>query len=145
MGATPEPSEVAKVTVADPTEELRWLHYGERLRRERRSLELDPPGTSPGALLWRQALAGGAQALGQAIGGLAPGREADFIVLDESHPVLIGRRGDVALDSLVFAAARSAVRDVMVGGRWVVRGGRHGEDERITDAYRRVAAELARA
>jgi len=129
----------------DPTEELRWLHYGERLRRERRSLELDPPGTSPGALLWRQALAGGAQALGQAIGGLAPGREADFIVLDESHPVLIGRRGDVALDSLVFAAARGAVRDVMVGGRWVVRGGRHGEDERITDAYRRVATELASA
>ena len=42
-------------------------------------------------------------------------------------------------------AARSAVRDVMVGGRWVVRGGRHGEDERITDAYRRVAAELASA
>ncbi len=129
----------------DPTEELRWLHYGQRLQRERRSLELDPPGTSPGAVLWRQALAGGAQALGQAIGGLAPGHAADLIVLDESHPVLIGRRDDVALDSLVFAAARGAVRDVMIGGRWVVRDGRHAEEERITAAYRRVAAELASA
>jgi formimidoylglutamate deiminase len=129
----------------DPTEELRWLHYGQRLQRERRSLELDPPGTSPGAVLWRQALAGGAQALGQAIGGLAPGHAADLIVLDDDHPVLIGRHDDVALDSLVFAAARGAVRDVMIGGRWVVRDGRHSEEERITDAYRRVVAELASA
>ena len=127
----------------DPGEELRWLHYGQRLQRERRSLELDPPGTSPGTFLWRQALAGGAQALGQSIGGLAPGHEADLIVLDDSHPALIGRRDDLALDSLVFAAARGAVRDVMVGGRWVVREGHHAEEQRITAAYRRVAAELA--
>ena len=129
----------------DPTEELRWLHYGQRLQRERRSLGLDPPGTSPGTLLWRQALAGGAQALGQAIGGLAPGQEADIVVLDGSHPALVGRRDDVALDSFVFAAAHGAVRDVMVGGRWVVREGHHAEEERITAAYRRVAAELASA
>jgi formimidoylglutamate deiminase len=130
--------------VVDPAEELRWLHYGQRLRRERRSLEIDPPGTSLGTRLWQQALAGGAQALGQAIGGLAVGNRADLIVVDEEHPALVGRGGDLALDSLVFSSSRGAVRDVMVGGRWVVRDRRHPDEDRIANAYRRVAQSLAR-
>lgn len=133
----------SNVTV-DPAEELRWLHYGQRLARERRSLELDPPGTALGARLWRQALAGGAQALGQPTGAIALGRQADLIVLDPGHPALAGRDGDRALDSFVFGNARGAVRDVMVGGRWLVRDGHHPEEERITNAYRGLAETLAR-
>jgi formimidoylglutamate deiminase len=34
-----------------------------------------------------------------------------------------------ALDRLVFAGAERAIRDVVVGGRWVVRDGRHALDE----------------
>jgi formimidoylglutamate deiminase len=130
--------------VVDPTEELRWLHYGQRLVRERRSLEIDPPGTSLGTRAWHRAVAGGAQALGQAIGGLAVGNRADLIVLDEDHPALVGRGDDLALDSLVFSSAHGAVRDVMVGGRWVVAERRHWDEDRITSAYRRVARSLAR-
>ncbi len=127
----------------DPAEELRWLHYGQRLKRERRSLELEPPGTSLGTTLWRRALAGGAAALGQPIGGIATGLAADLIVLDANHPALAGRSEDAALDSFVFASARGAVRHVMVGGRWVVRDGRHADEEAITLAYRRTAEALA--
>ena len=128
----------------DPTEELRWLHCGQRLVRERRSLELDPAGTSLGTRLWQQALSGGAQALGQAIDGLAVGNRADLIVLDDNHPALDGRRDDVILDRLVFSNARGAVRDVMVSGRWVVLDGRHRDEDRITANYRRLAENLAR-
>lgn len=131
--------------VVDPPEELRWLHYGQRLARERRSLELDAPGTSLGTLFWQRALAGGAQALGQPIGGIAPGNQADLVVLDDEHAALLGRRDDLALDSLVFASARGAVRDVMVGGRWVVRDGSHPEEDRIASAYRRAVETLASA
>ncbi|HYB09140.1 MAG TPA: formimidoylglutamate deiminase [Alphaproteobacteria bacterium] len=131
--------------VVDPAEELRWLHYGQRLSRERRSLEIDPPGTSLGTRLWHHSIAGGAQALGQAIGGLAVGNQADLLVIDEEHPALVGRVGDLALDSLVFSSARGAVRHVMVGGHWVVRDHHHGDEDRITNAYRRVAQSLARA
>ena len=123
----------------DPSEELRWLHYGQRLLRERRSLELDPPGTSLGTRLWRQALSGGAQALAQGTGAIAVGLAADLIVLDENNPALAGRREASALDSFVFASAKGAVRDVMVGGRWLVREGRHAEEKRIALAYRRTA------
>jgi len=129
----------------DPSEELRWLHYGQRLLRERRSLELVEPGTSLGTRLWRQALSGGAQALAQATGAIAVGLAADLIVLDENNPALVGRREAAALDSFVFASAKGAVRDVMVGGRWLVREGRHAEETRIALAYRRTAERLMSA
>jgi formimidoylglutamate deiminase len=47
------------------------------------------------------------------------------------------------MDSLVFAGNRNLVRDVMVGGRWVVRGGAHVSCERIAERYRHVAQALA--
>ena len=36
-----------------------------------------------------------------------------------------------ALDRLLFAGADKAIRDVMVGGRWVVKDGRHLADEQL--------------
>ena len=36
----------------------------------------------------------------------------------------------------VFSGNRSAVRDVMVGGRWTVVDGRHVSGERITSSFR---------
>jgi formimidoylglutamate deiminase len=131
--------------VVDPAEELRWLHYGQRLARERRSLELDPPGTALGSLFWSRAVAGGSQALGQEIGGIAAGNFADLVVLDESHPGLLGRSGEVLLDSFVFASARGAVRDVLVAGRYVVRDGHHPEEDRIATAYRKAVESLREA
>jgi cytosine/adenosine deaminase-related metal-dependent hydrolase len=38
---------------------------------------------------------------------------------------LAGTRDDLALEGLVYAAAAADVRDVMVGGHWIVRDGRH--------------------
>ena len=128
--------------IIDPAEELRWLHYGQRLARERRSLELSPPGSSLGTELWRRALAGGAQALAQGTGGIVVGGAADLVVLDENHPALLGRKEEAGLDSFIFASARGAVRDVMVGGRWLVREGCHGDEERITGRYRRTVERL---
>lgn len=130
--------------IVDPLEELRWLHYGQRLARQRRSLELDPVGTALGPQLWRCAIAGGVQALGQAVGGLAVGNQADLIVFDDDHPALASRQEDAALDSLVFASAAGAVRDVMVAGRWVVRDRHHPGEERIAQRFRDTAERLAR-
>ena len=89
-----------------------------------------------GARLWQAAQAGGAQALGRAIGRLSPGCRADLIRLDADHPLLCGRRGESLLDSLVFSGNANPVQDVMVGGRWRVKDGRHHERERIAASYR---------
>ena len=126
-----------------PVEELRWLEYGQRLARERRNITPVGEGGSIGAGLWRAALAGGAAALGRPIGALETGARADLVVLDGDHPLLCGRAQDILLDSLVFSGNDNPVRDVMVGGRWVVREGRHADQDAIAQRYRETVAALA--
>jgi formimidoylglutamate deiminase len=125
-----------------PIEELRWLEYGQRLTTLRRLVAASAAEPHCGARLWRAALAGGAQALGRRIGKLAPGCRADLIRLDLDHPLLYGRTGDLLLDALVFSGNANPIQDVMVGGRWRVRDGRHVDRERIATAYRRTVAQL---
>ncbi len=124
-------------------EDLRWLEYGQRLLHRRRNLLTAGPGTGNGAWLYRQALAGGAQALGRPIGALEVGARADWLVLDGAHPLLACREGDAWLDALVFAGNANLIRDVMVGGRWCVREGHHPDEERIAEAYRSSLKELS--
>jgi len=126
-----------------PVEELRWLEYGQRLNTLRRLIAASEEQPHCGARLWREALAGGAQALGRRIGRLAPGHRADLIRIDSSHPILAGRQDDALLDALVFSGNVNLVRDVMVGGRWLVRDGRHVHRDEIAEAYRATVARLA--
>jgi formimidoylglutamate deiminase len=125
-----------------PVEELRWLEYGQRVATLRRVVAASEAEPHCGARLWKAALAGGAQALGRRIGALAPGCRADLVRIDADHPSLLGRAGDVLLDSLVFSGNASPVRDVMVGGRWLVRDGRHLDRQRIGERYRQALATL---
>ena len=64
-------------------------------------------------------------------------------MLDPEHPTLAGRDGDLLLDAYVFSGHASPLLDVMVGGRWVVRDGRHGGEELIARAYRETVTRLA--
>jgi formimidoylglutamate deiminase len=114
-----------------PIEELRWLEYGQRLRERRRALAPSGKPASTGLALWQAAVAGGAQALGRRSSALAPGYRADLLVLDATAPSLYRREGEALIDSFVFASETTAVRDVMVGGRWVVRERHHAAEERI--------------
>ncbi|HKX09327.1 MAG TPA: formimidoylglutamate deiminase, partial [Stellaceae bacterium] len=68
---------------------------------------------------------------------LAAGHRADLLVLDRDAPSLYRRAGDALIDSLVFASETSVVRDVMVGGRWVVSERHHAAEDRISAAFRR--------
>jgi formimidoylglutamate deiminase len=83
--------------------------------------------------------------LGAPIGALAAGRRADLVVLDPEHPTLIGHGPKTVLDAWVLSGAGTAVRDVMIGGRWVVRGGVHGGQESIVSRYRATIERLAAA
>jgi formimidoylglutamate deiminase len=123
-----------------PIEELRWLEYGQRLGSLRRLIAASADQPHCGARLWRDGLAGGAQALARRIGRLEPGCRADLVRLNAAHPILAGRTGDALLDALVFSGNVNLVRDVMVGGRWLVREGRHLRRDEIAAAYRRAIA-----
>lgn len=119
-------------------EELRWLEYGQRLRDQRRNRLYRPEQPQVGRTLFDAALAGGAQALGQPVGALAVGSRADWIVLDGTDPYLATTEGDALLNRWLFAGGDRQVRDVMVGGRWVVRNGHHPAEEATAWAFAEV-------
>jgi len=128
-----------------PVEELRWLEYGQRLVSRSRNVAAPGQGGATGARLYADALSGGAQALGRPVGNLAVGKRADLVVLDADHPQLTGRAGEALVDSLVFSGNANPVRHVMCGGRWVIRDGRHGNEDAIAEAYRAAVGRLTAA
>lgn len=124
-------------------EDLRLLEYGQRLVRRRRTLLTGGPQRSNGRTLFEAAARGGAQALGQPMGAIAPGHRADFILLDADAPSLAGRRGDAALDAWIFSnQTRGTIRDVYVAGRRVVEGGRHIHSDSFGAAYHKTLGRL---
>lgn len=123
-------------------EELRWLEYGQRLRDQRRNRLHRGDQPMVGRTLFDAALAGGAQALGQPVGELAVGKRADWLVLDGNDPYLATATGDAILNRWLFAGSDRQVRDVMVNGRWVVRDGRHADEEQSARKFAQVLREL---
>jgi len=119
-----------------PVEELRWLEYGQRLQRQQRNVAHTPAQRNVADFLWQAAVSGGAQAAGRRVGALAPGMRADLLVLDDRHPNLDGVDAAEALGRFVFCGNDNLVRDVLCGGRWVVRGGRHVAQDAIARRYR---------
>ena len=128
----------------DAAQELRMVEYAQRLsRRARNLLGADRPST--GGRLFLRALAGGAQALGQASFGLRVGASADIVSLAADHPSMFGRKGDQLLDSWVFAGTPGIVESVWRCGVKVVEQGRHRRADAIAARYRRTLDRLLSA
>ena len=49
---------------------------------------------------------------------------------------------DGLLDALLFAGNGQMVKHVMVGGKWIVRDGRHPDEAAIAARYRQVQKQL---
>ncbi|MHA4868021.1 formimidoylglutamate deiminase [Duganella sp. PWIR1] len=125
-----------------PVEELRWLEYGQRLQHQRRNIAVSDAQRNVGDFLWQAALRGGAQAAGRPVGALAPGLRADIVVLDDAHPNMFGLTLDEVVGSFVFSGNDNLVKDVMVGGQWVVRNQQHVAQQAIAARFRQTLAEL---
>ena len=114
-----------------PIEELRLLEYGQRLATRERNIAGRPSGGSSGRALWEGATRNSAPAMGRPLGTLKRGSRADLVILDDALPTLYGRCGDNLLDALIFAGNANPVRNVMVGGAWVVRDRVHVREDEI--------------
>ena len=128
-----------------PAADLRMLEYSQRLTTHERNVAGGRGTHSTGRALLEGAWAGGAQAGGRRLGAIRKGSRADVVVLDPDHPALVGREEDQLLDAWIFSGEDTPVRDVMVGGAWVVEDGRHRAHEEIANAYRAVARKLGAA
>ncbi|MFJ4289175.1 formimidoylglutamate deiminase [Cupriavidus sp. NPDC089707] len=113
----------ASVSVA---EELRLFEYGQRLGLQQRNVLASDTYLQVADRLYLEAVAGGARASGRDVAGLAPGQQADFVVLDGAHPTLAGLDGAQALATHVFANhGHETLAEVRTAGRSRVQHGAH--------------------
>jgi formimidoylglutamate deiminase len=126
----------------DPRDELRTIEYTMRLWRQQRILGASHAAPNCGTFLYSASAAGGAQALGLAAGAMAPGAPADIVVIDTDRPEFAGVADAALLDAYVLAPRPGQVRDVLVGGSWVLRDRQHPQRESIAADYARCVQRL---
>jgi formimidoylglutamate deiminase len=119
-----------------PFEELRALEVSQRLRLRVRNVAASESSPDVATNLWRAAAEGGAQAIGQPMGELAPGKRADLVVLDASLPALENLSAAQVLAVATFAGNSTPVRDVILAGEPVIRNGRHARESQAQAAFR---------
>ncbi len=126
----------------DPAQELRQLETSQRLKLEARAVATSEASPHPARKLFDAALAGGTQASGAAIGGLATGLRCDWVELDTTNADLLGLEGDAALDAWVFGPGRGVVKSVAVAGRVLVEAGQHIQARGIREGYIKAMREI---
>ncbi len=105
----------------DLLEDAREIEYHLRLQKMTRNV-LAPMLAQR---LFDCATINGAASIGFEGGRIAPGAPADFFTVDLNDLSIAGASVDDLLTNIVFSLARTAVRDVVVGGKRIVEDGNH--------------------
>ena len=119
----------------DPLEDARELEYHLRLQQQKRAILDQVGGKALAAHLFECATVHGASSLAVHSGDLKPGSFADFFTVDLNDVSIAGNSAEDLLPILVFSLNRSAIRDVVVNGRFIVRDQRHEQQEEIVSRY----------
>ena len=107
----------------DLLEDARELEYHLRLQKMERVVLSD---SALAQRLFDCATLNGAMSIGLHGGGkIEAGSPADFFTVDLDDLSIAGASTDSLLANIVFSLSRTAVRDVVVGGRQIVENGRH--------------------
>jgi formimidoylglutamate deiminase len=122
----------------DLLEDARELEYHLRLVHKQRVILDQIDNVDLSTRLFSYATEGGARSLGVDAGKLQPGQMADFFTVDLNDPSIAGASAAELLPMVVFSLSRSAIRDVVVGGRTVLSDGHHEAQQEIVAHYREV-------
>jgi formimidoylglutamate deiminase len=119
----------------DPLEDARELDYHLRLQEQERAV-LDQLSGKPLAVsLFECATLHGARSLALTGGDLKPGAFADFFTVDLNDTSIAGHSAEDLLSILVFSLNRSAIRDVAVNGKLILRDQAHVHHDEILSRY----------
>lgn len=119
----------------DPLEDARELDYHLRLTHQQRAV-LDQIEDQPIANhLLQCATVHGAQALGVNTGSLQLGEYGDMISIALDDISIAGQDPNTLLPLLIFGSNRTAIRDVIVNGKFVLRDGKHPLEKEIVRKY----------
>jgi len=132
-------------TQIDLLEDTRELEYHLRLQRKERnvlSLSGDMDTSALARSLFMCATVNGAKSIGFNGGRLAAGSPADFFTVDLNDASIAGASPDDLLANIVFSLSRSAVKDVVVGGKLVVSEGVHESQEEIINDFQNLQKRL---
>jgi len=113
----------------DLLEDARELEYHLRLQKTARNVLAPADDDSSSALarrLFECATVNGAESIGFNGGKLEPGAPADFFTVDLDDLSIAGCSVDDLLANIVFSLSRTAIRDVVVGGKQIINNGLHG-------------------
>jgi formimidoylglutamate deiminase len=124
-------------------EDARELEYHLRSKHgERVVLAPDENPESLARCLFLCATEIGARSIGAPGGSLAPGKPADFFTVDLNDFSIAGARPSTLLSHLIFSAERTAISEVYVGGKPVIRNGRHELADQIVERFSKLQARL---
>jgi len=129
----------------DLLEDARELEYHERLQKTERAVLASADDKGQSALATRLfvcATINGAASINAPGGSLEPGRTADFFTVDLDDPSIAGASSDDLLSAIVFSLSRTAIRDVVVGGKRIVEDGRHAQQDDIVERFKALQKKL---
>src|SRR5262245_18968714 len=129
----------------DLLEDARELEYHLRLQKLERNVLAPASEHQRSALaqrLFACATLNGATSIGFNGGSLEPGSPADFFTVDLNDPSIAGASPEDLLSVLVFSLSRTAVRDVVVGGRRMIEDGHHPLQEETVGRFKGVQKKL---
>jgi formimidoylglutamate deiminase len=122
----------------DPLEDARELDYHLRLAQQERAVLDQIDGRPIASRLFDCATVHGAEALGIESGALRLGEYGDMVSIDLADISIAGHTPETLLPLLVFGANRTAIRDVVVNGKLILRDGRHPLEEEIVGRYQQL-------
>jgi formimidoylglutamate deiminase len=122
----------------DPLEDARELDYHLRLVHQKRAILDQIDGEPLAGRLFQCTTKNGARALSVLAGELAIDSMADFFTVDLDDVSVAGFNEESLLSTLVFSLQRSAIRDVAVNGKLLVRNGKHALQQEIVGCYQQV-------
>lgn len=99
----------------NPFQEMQILEYSQRLQLQKRVIASNKNTPHVGTFLWNKSISGGAQSCQLPVNGIAKNQLANWISIDNNHPMMTNLEGSQILDTLVFANNQISTQSYLKG------------------------------